>query len=146
MYRATLRTSAILLAVGASLSGYPAAAQVPEVNVPPPVSGRNANDSKLIDASDVLARVKLVRAHLEDVRVYMGVPPPPAPLIRVDKAQAREAFVQAANAYRRVQQLGFELLRVPQERLEQLEQAPEAANILFIVNGTLFRILQIKRA
>ncbi|MEM7676228.1 MAG: hypothetical protein AAF449_09520 [Myxococcota bacterium] len=94
----------------------------------------------------MLARVKLVQNHLEDIRVYMGVPSPPAPLIHVSEAQSREAFIQAANAFRRVQQLGFELLRIPQERIKKPDKNPEAVDILFIVNEALFRILQIKQS
>lgn len=114
------------------------------VSIPPPVSGRRLDQPSSIRPADVLARVNLLRAHLETIRAYMGRPPPPPPLLRVEDAEPREVYVQFLNLNRRVQQLGFEQMRSSMERVESTDAIPQPHHMLALANVSLKRILQLQ--
>lgn len=119
-----------------------------EVRVPAPVSGRSVGGSDPLQPADLLARINLLKTHLEQLRAFMGRPRPPAPLIRVEGAEIRELFAQAAIFHQRVQQFGFELLRAPLEdtpQRDQDESPPDSTDVMRVLDAALFRVLQVKR-
>lgn len=138
-----LRRTAVALAV--IVAGTPALSWAQELRLPPPVSGRTLGGPDPLQPADLLARTVLLKAHLEDIRVYMGRPKPPAPLIRVEGARTRELFAQSVIFYERIQQLAFEQLRLPQDRIRPREKPPEAADIMATLDKSLLRVLQLKR-
>ncbi len=63
-----------------------------DASTPPPVSGRRMSDPASILPADVLARVELLRTNVELLRQFMGQPPPPVALLRVEGAQPWEVY------------------------------------------------------
>jgi len=93
--RFLLRSLTSLVLLFGVLADATLAADIRDVSTPPPVSGRRLSDPDSILPADVLARVQLLRDNLDLVRQFMGRPPSPAPLLRVESAQPREVFSQA---------------------------------------------------
>lgn len=139
-----VRTSALGAAFAVTLLADTGRAN-DEVRIPPPVSGRGADGASPLVPADVLARLTLLRTHVEDIRVYMGRPQPPPSLIRADGVQVPELFAQSLIIHGRVQQLGFEQLRTGQEPYPPQAGIPDAALIFDVLNDALFRVLQLKR-
>ena len=130
---------------GAGLMAPAVSARLMNVKVPPPASGRTLDRPSSIRVEDLIARIDLMRDHLETIRIYMGRPVPPAPLIQVEGVRISEVFVQSMNLYRRVQQLGFEQLRTSVQILDRETRPPSPALILEMLNRSMFRVLQVKQ-
>lgn len=79
-----------------------------QVELDPPVSGHRGDD---IDSADVLARARVIEAHVERLRKHMGRPVPPPPILVVKSAAPREVLFAAGNLRRRLAALQFERLR-----------------------------------
>lgn len=116
-----------------------------DVAVPPPVSGRSLLAPDSITSSDVLARIRLIQDNLELIRIWVGGPRPPKPLLRVQGADAREVFLQTYNLVRRARQLGFEHLRTPVEELRPEKKKIVPAINLERLNEVLTTVLRVKR-
>lgn len=112
---------------------------------PPPVSGRSLSQPGTITPSDVLARTKFLQEHLEQIRLAMGRPPPPEPLIRVDHAEPREVLFMAYNVRRRVAQLAYEHLRTHPDWREPLPPQIRAFEVYDFVDKSLIEVLNIQR-
>ncbi|NNM33941.1 MAG: hypothetical protein HKO53_12780 [Gemmatimonadetes bacterium] len=73
--------------------------------------GLNAQDVEgSVATADVLALALEIEAEIESLRWHMGRPPEARPLIQVENVSIRENFNQALNLWRRVNQLGTELV------------------------------------
>lgn len=116
-----------------------------EVRTPPPASGRSLERPREIRASDVLARVLLLRDHLEEIRQVMGRPPPPPPVLHAANVAVRENVVMAINVRRRVSQLAYEQLRSDPEWRELPPQQASQADVFRLVDKSLKEVLRVRR-
>ncbi|MEO1235011.1 MAG: hypothetical protein AAFZ18_39600 [Myxococcota bacterium] len=116
-----------------------------DIRIPPPVSGRSAGGTTPLLPADLLARLGLLEARLENIRTYMGRSKSLPPLIRLEEAEPREVYAQAIIFHGRVQQLGFEQMRSAREELPRIDRPPGAADIMEVLNATLYRVLQLER-
>ena len=112
---------------------------------PPPVSERRLSDPASILPADVLARVELLRANVELLRSYMGKPPAPVALLRVEGAQPREVYSQALNLQLRANRLAFEQVRVVRSESIPIKGVARPADVFAVVNAALAAILLVKR-
>jgi len=94
-----------LLLLSGLLYASPALAQG---ELPPPVSGRTGDG---LQTADVMARIRLLGAHLDRLRRHMGQPEALPPAVSVERAAPREVIFAAGNLGRRVAALEFERLR-----------------------------------
>jgi len=134
--------SAVTLLMLVSAAGY-AIAQ--GAATPPPVSGRQLSDPTSILPADTLARVELLRANIELIRVFMGKPEAPAALLRVDAAQPREVYSQALNLQLHANRLAFELVRVVRSDSVRPDQVAQPADVFAVVDAALLSILLVKK-
>lgn len=116
-----------------------------EIRTPPPISGRSI-DGGSINAADVLARVRLLQAHLESIRTVMGRPAPPPPLIHGENVAVRETVIMALNVERRVARLAYEQLRADPEWQKLPPQDPTHTDVFESVNRSLLQVLQVRDA
>jgi hypothetical protein len=142
--RLVMAAAAACLLLG-GLAVCPALAQGQDLGTPPPVSGRRLSDPASILPADVLARVELVRANLALIRRFMGKPPPPAALLRVESAQPREVYSQALNLEQRANRLAFEQVRVVRSESIPLQEAARPADVFGVVNAALAAVLLVKQ-
>ena len=129
----------------AGLVPRPVLAQGQDVGTPPPVSGRRLSDPPSILPADVLARVELVRANVALVRRFMGRPPPPAALLRVEGAQLREVYSQALNLEQRANRLAFEQVRIVRSESIPMLETARPADVFGVVDEALAAVLLVKR-
>jgi hypothetical protein len=141
IHRAGL-ASALALVLFLADAGRAAAQAAP---TPPPVSGRRLSDPTSILPADVLARVELLRANVELLRIFMGKPAAPAPLLRVEGAQPREVYSQALTLQLRANRLSFEQVRVVRSESVRLEQVARPADVFAVVDAALASILLVKQ-
>jgi hypothetical protein len=130
----------VLLAIAA-----PALARGADTGTPPPVSGRRLSDPASVLPADVLARVELVRANVALIRRYMGKPPPPAALLRVEGAQPREVYSQALNLEHRANRLTFEQVRIVRSESIPMRDAARPADVFAVVDSALAAVMLVKR-
>jgi len=133
----------LLLAIATAAS--PVLARGADGGTPPPVSGRRLSDPASILPADVLARVELLRANAALIRDYMGKPPPPSPLLRVEAAQPREVYSQALNLEERANRLTFEQVRIVRSESIPMRDAARPADVFAVVDGALAAVLLVKR-
>lgn len=136
------------LALLVALVGRPGltAAEVQAIATPAPVSGRSLERPESISASDVLARLNLVRDNLELIRIHMGRHPAPAPLIRATRAWVTDAYYEGINLRRRLSRLAYEELRVDVKWriLRWGEMRP--FDVFGLIDGGLAIVLGIKQS
>jgi hypothetical protein len=131
-------TSAVLLTNAGQVSAQ-------GISTPPPVSGRRLSNPGSILPADVLARVELIRANVELLRVFMGKPTAPAPLLRVEDAQPREVYSQILNLQRHANRLAFEQVRVVRSESIRLEQVARPVDVFAVADAVLGSILLVKQ-
>jgi hypothetical protein len=102
------------------------------------------SDADGILPADVLARVELVRANVGILRFFMGKPPPPHALLRVEGAQPREVYSQAQNLQRRANRLAFEQVRVARSEPAPRPQLARPADVFAVVDQALEAVLLVK--
>jgi hypothetical protein len=111
---------------------------------PPPISGRSLAEPETILPADVLARVELIRANVELIRRYMGFAVPPAPVLQVSSARARETYSQALNLERRANRLAFEQVRKFQKPSPALDKNIRGYDVFQIIDSVLESVLAVK--
>ena len=116
-----------------------------DASTPPPVSGRRMSDPASILPADVLARVELLRTNVELLRQFMGQPPPPAALLRVEGAQPWEVYSQALNLQLRANLLAFEQVRVVRSETIPMRAVARPADVFDVVDAALAAVLLVKR-
>ncbi len=114
-------------------------------STPPPASGRRLSDPTSILPADTLARVELIRANVELLRVFMGKPVAPAALLRVEGAQPPEVYSQARTLQLAANRLAFEQVRVVRSESVRLEQIARPADVFSVVDAALASILLVKQ-
>lgn len=117
-----------------------------QIATPPPISGRQLTEPDSITAADVMARLLLAHQSLEQIRVHMGKPAPPLPLIEVSEVKDVEEYFAALNLHRRGLRFGFERLRTRQEWDAKPSLAPNQADAFLVIDGILSVALQVKDA
>lgn len=142
------RLFGLLIACLLVLTGPVAAADdtETEVTTPPPISGRQLSEPGSITAADVMARLLLAHQTLEQIRVHMGKPAPPQPLIEVSEVKDVEEYFAALNLYRRGLRFGFERLRTRQEWDTKPPLAPNQADAFLVIDGVLHVSLHVKNS
>ena len=148
IHRTILVAGVLLLAL---LAGFPtslsaAAPSTQNVATPPPVSGRRLSDPASILPADVLARVELLRANTELLRLYMGRSESPDALLRVESAQPREVYSQALNLQLRANRLAFEQVRVVRSESIPMQQIARPAEVFGVVDSALAAVLLVKQS
>ncbi len=142
------RTAVALLPILLCLFTATASAQIGDTAVehltPPPISGRSLAEPETILASDVLARVELVRANVELIRKYMGLAVPSAPVLQVSAARPRETYSQALNLERRANLLAFEHVRALLKASQPLHRNVRTYDVFQLVDGVLVAVLAVK--
>jgi len=141
--RFLLRSLTSLVLLFGVLADATLAADIRDVSTPPPVSGRRLSDPDSILPADVLARVQLLRDNLDLVRQFMGRPPSPAPLLRVESAQPREVFSQALNLESRANRLAFEQLRIVRASSVPRDET-RPVDVFSVVDSALEAVLLVK--
>jgi hypothetical protein len=117
----------------------------PEVETPPPVSGRRLSAPESIVAADVLARVELIRANVEILRLYMGKSAAPPPLLQVGSARPSEVYSQALNLQLRANRLAFEQVRVVRNPSIPINRQARPADVFAVVDSALATVMMVKR-
>lgn len=118
---------------------------IDEDATPPPVSGRSLSEPDRILPADVLARVELLRANVDLLRRYVGKPPPPTPILRVEGARPHEVYLQAVNLQRRAHRLAFEQVRVLGiEAIPVLDEV-RPFDVFNVIDSSLSAVLTVKR-
>ena len=135
-----------LILTGASAVYGKAAPFGPADPVPPnPVSGRSVAMATITTA-DVLARVELLRADLNLIRVEMGQPKDKRTEIAVTNVAPREAVFQALTLFRKAGHLRFEVTgNVTSEQQITLPRDIRPIHVWKIVNAAYKRVLIVKR-
>jgi len=113
---------------------------------PPPVSGRRLSNPESILSADVLARVELLRENVELLRIHMGKPTPPMPLLRVESAQPFECDSQARSLQLRANRLAFEQIRVVGERATPSRADSQPSDIFTVTDSALAAVLLVKHS
>ncbi len=127
------------------LAVAPPASAATEIVTPPPISGRDPQDRAAVLPADVLARVELIKANLELIRLYMGKAEPVEPVLRVSSARPREAYSQALNLQLRANRLVFEQARVLRPVYEPRERDVMAQDVFRVMDSVLESVLLVKR-
>lgn len=140
-----LHSITLMLGLAISLAAVPAAAAATEIVTPPPISGRNPQDSSAILPADVLARVELIKGNLELIRLYIGKAEPVQPVLRVSSARPREAYSQALNLQLRANRLAFEQARIVRPESQARDRDVMAYDVYGVVDSVLESVLLVKR-
>jgi len=85
-----------------------------------PVSGRSISESEILPA-DVLARVELLRADLDLIRLELGKPAFPFNRTRVLDTAPREVYFMASALYAKADRLAFEYVKTSEESIETID-------------------------
>ncbi|MBL4633497.1 MAG: hypothetical protein JKY56_06485 [Kofleriaceae bacterium] len=117
-----------------------------QITTPPPISGRQLSEPGSITAADVMARLLLTHQTLDQIRVHMGKPAPPQPLIEVSDVENVEVYFAALNLHRRGLRFGFERLRTRQAWDAKPSVAPNQADAFLVIDGILSVALHVKEA
>ena len=133
-----------LLLVLALFFALPAAAET-ESETTAPVSGRRLSAPESILPADVLARVELLRENVELLRLYMGKPAAPEPLLRVESARPFEVYSQALNLQLRANRLAFEQVRVVRNESIPMMDEARPAEVFGVVDAALASVLVVKQ-
>jgi hypothetical protein len=134
----------LLLVWPANLLLSPVAIAEPSATLPP-VSGRPLIEPDGILPADVLARTALLRANVELLRRYMGIPPGPPPLLQGDSAQPAEVYSQALNLETRANRLAFEQVRVVRKESMAVRGETRPHDVFLVVDSALASVLLVKR-
>ncbi len=123
-----------------------AAALAAVPTTPPPASGVDPARRESVRPADVLARVKLVAAEVEQLRFEMGRPRAPTPHLRVREAASREVYFQARELYRRADRLCTEQTGSPPRSLEapRSVDALSPGDVWHVVDATLQRLVEVR--
>tara|TARA_R110002096_G_scaffold171490_8_gene344645 strand:+ start:48286 stop:49290 length:1005 start_codon:yes stop_codon:yes gene_type:complete len=116
------------------------------ITTPPPISGRQLSEPGAITAADVMARLLLTHQTLEQIRVHMGKPAPPKPLIEVSEVKDVEVYFAALNLHRRGLRFGFERLRARQDWDATPSITPSQSDAFLVIDGILTVSLQVKES
>jgi hypothetical protein len=134
----------LLLVLATPLAFGQAEEDVDRRQTPPPISGRSLAEPEAILPADVLARVELIRANVELIRRYMGFAVPPAPVLQVSTARARETYSQALNLELRATRLAFEQVRKFQKQSPALDRNIRGYDVFQLIDGVLESVLAVK--
>ncbi|MEH6569301.1 MAG: hypothetical protein V7709_09505 [Halioglobus sp.] len=115
------------------------------LETPSPVSGRSLSDPAGILPADALARVKLLRANVELLRLYMGRKRSGQPLLQVTEARPREVYSQALNLQLRANRLAFEQVRIVRSQSIAVNSDTGPADVFRVVDSALNSVLLVKQ-
>lgn len=141
-----LRFFGLLITCLLVLRGPDTAYAEKQITTPPPISGRQITEPGSITAGDVMARLLLTHQTLEQIRIHMGKPAPPQPLIEVSEVKSLEVYFAALNLYRRGLRFGFERLRTTQDWETKPSLNPNQADTFLVIDGILSVALHVKHA
>lgn len=138
-------TLGVAILLGANLPTTAAAQTADRVEIPPVVSGRGLVNPEELEPADALARVRLIHAHLDAIRTYMGVAVPPPPVTRASDVASRQVLFLGYNLARRADQLSFEHLRAPPQPFPSQEGEASPAKVVVMLNRSLAVVLRVEQ-
>lgn len=115
-----------------------------EVKTPQPVSGRNPFSTKHIIPADVYARVKLLSAELDLVRLAMGKPKEKQMVLSVSNASPREVYFQADSLFVKANRLAYEVRGHLGTKPKLVNKNIAPAHVWQLVDASLKQILKVK--
>ncbi|MDF1758955.1 MAG: hypothetical protein P1U40_00290 [Coxiellaceae bacterium] len=116
-----------------------------ELVTPPPASGRNPIKIQHIIPADVLARVKLLDAELNNIRIALGKPKVQQQILTVSNVSPREVYFEAQALYEKSNKLAYEVTG----SFDHYDVAPPKditpMDVWKVVDAALVRVLSIKQ-
>ena len=134
------------VAIASVLMWFALTGTAEEMQTPMPVSGSVPGNVKQITPSDVLARVKLVKAELDLIRIAMGKHKESSKIITVKNAAPREVYFQAQAMFEKADTLAYEFTgnTVPEPKIKKKKITP--SDVWSLVNESLKRVLVVKHS
>jgi len=97
-----------------------------------------------VGTPEVYARLMVLHADLEMIRIEMGTPPPEAHRVEISNVAPREVYFQAATLLRKSNRLSFEHTREVADPPPPPGDSIQPADVLILVERALDRIARVK--
>ncbi len=102
------------------------------------------NASASVAPPDVYARLMVLHADLEKIRIEMGKPPPEPHRVAISSVAPREVYFQASTLLRKSNRLSFEHTREVADPPPPPGDTIRPADVLIVVESALDRITRVK--